>query len=179
MVMMCHNKGLPIFRRTSPPTQRRARTVGCALRARKSPAGERGSSEVNRFSTTGLPPGGASVMGKMTRALALAGPLTKRRAEPLVSVSEGRHEKAPPKRGSSMAYGEGLDSLAAEPRSPAPKTWVIRAGYRGGKWAKYQKPRRGCRRGLGWQRRGGSLPKLAMGQRGIGGDVLSTSRLTI
>jgi hypothetical protein len=37
--------------------------------------------------------------------------------------------------------------------------------------AKYQKPRRGCRRGLGWQ--------LAMGQRGIGGDVLSTSRLTI
>ena len=47
------------------------------------------------------------------------------------------------------------------------------------KLAKYQKPRRGCRRGLGWQCRGGSLPKLAMGQRGIGGDVLSTSRLTI
>ena len=45
-------------------------------------------------------------MGKMTRALALAGPLTKRRAEPLVSVSGGRHEsheKAPPKRG----YVEG------------------------------------------------------------------------
>ena len=35
-------------------------------------------------------------------------------------------------------------------------------------WAKYQKPRRGCRRGLGWQCRGGLLPKRAIGQRGSG-----------
>ena len=40
------------------------------------------------------------------------------------------------------------------------------------KLAKYQKPRRGCRRGFGWQCRGGSLPKLAMGQRGSGGRAV-------
>ena len=43
--------------------------------ARKSPASESvGSSGVDRFSPNGLPPGGASVTGKMTWALALAGP---------------------------------------------------------------------------------------------------------
>ena len=78
------------------------------------------------------------------------------------------HQRPAPSHGGA-SYGEGLGSQAAEPRSPRPETWVIRAEYRGGKWAEYQKPRRGCRRGLGWQRRGGSLPKLAMGQRGIGG----------
>ena len=39
---------------------------------------------------------GSSIGGK---------PLTKRRAEPLVSVSEGRHEKAPPKRGKVTIEG--------------------------------------------------------------------------
>ena len=33
--------------------------------------------------------------------------------------------------------------------------------------------------GLAWQYRGGSLPNFANGTAGIGGDVLSTSRLTI
>ena len=70
-------------------------------------------------------------------------------------------------------------SLAnGEPRSPAPKVPVIRTEYRGSKWATYQKPRRGCRRSLVWQCRGGPLPKCAIGQRGSGGRAVQ-SRLTI
>ena len=46
------------------------------------------------------------------------------------------------------------------------------------KLAKYQKPRRGCRRGLGWQRRGGCC-QSSRWDSGDRGDVLSTSRLTI
>ena len=58
----------------------------------KAPPRERGSSGVHRFSRSSKARRRAepAVTGKMTRALALAGPLTKRRVEPLVSVSEGR-----------------------------------------------------------------------------------------
>jgi hypothetical protein len=37
LVMLCHNKGLPIFRRTSPPTQREAAPWGCWLRMKLEP----------------------------------------------------------------------------------------------------------------------------------------------
>ena len=46
------------------------------------------------------------------------------------------------------------------------------------KLAKYQKPRRGCRRGLGWQCRGGCCQSSRV-DSGDRGDVLSNSRLTI
>ena len=73
------------------------------------------------------------------------------------------------------SYGEGLGSQAAEPRSPAPKTWVIRAEYRGGNWPNTRNPAGGAD-GVWVGSVGGMLPKLASGQRGSGG-VLSTSRL--
>ena len=65
-------------------------------------------------------------------------------------------------------HGEGLDSLAAEPRSPAPKTWVIRAEYRGGNWPNARNPAGGAD-GVWVGSIGGIAAKLAMGQRGSGG----------
>ena len=74
-----------------------------------------------------------------------------------------------------MAYGEGLDSLAAEPRSPAPKTWVIRAEYRGGNGPNTRNPAGGAD-GVWVGSVGGDAAKARDGTAGIGGDVLSTSR---
>ena len=67
--------------------------------------------------------------------------------------------------------GEGLGSLAAEPRSPTPKTWVIRAEYRGGNWPNTRNPAGGAD-GVWVGSVGGMLPKLAMGQRGSGGRAV-------
>ena len=78
----------------------------------------------------------------------------------------------------SSADGEGLGSQAAEPRSPAPKTWVIRAEYRGGNWPNTRNPAGGAD-GVWVGSVGGIAAKARDGTAGIGGDVLSTSRLTI
>jgi hypothetical protein len=74
-----------------------------------------------------------------------------------------------------QANGEGLDRLAAEPRSPpriprhqAPEPWR--------KWAEAETPPGGPA-GLAWQV-GGHCQVTAMEQRGIGGE-LSNSGLTI
>ena len=73
------------------------------------------------------------------------------------------------------SYGEGLGSLAAEPRSPAPKTWVIRAEYRGGNWPNTRNPAGGAD-GVWVGSVGGDAAKAREWTAGIGGDVLSNSR---
>jgi hypothetical protein len=55
---------------------------------------------------------------------------------------------------------EALDSFSNEAATPL------------GGWAEYQKPRRGCRRGLAWQRRGDRSQILTAGQRGSGGRAV-------
>ena len=67
----------------------------------------------------------------------------------------------------------GLGSQAAEPRSPAPKTWVIRAEYRGGNWPNTRNPA-GDADGVWVGSVGGDAPKLARGQRGSGGTCCPT-----
>ena len=69
----------------------------------------------------------------------------------------------------------GPGSLAAEPRSPAPKTWVIRAEYRGGNWPNTRNPA-GDTDGVGLAVSGGIAAKLREWDSGDRGDVLSTSR---
>jgi hypothetical protein len=174
LVMMCHNKGLPIFRpEDKPADSTSSRRVGCALRARKSPAGERGSSEVNRFSTTGLPPGRSQRHGQDDTGSSIGG-ATDETPSRAIGFCVGRPtRKSPAEAGLSF---NGLWRRARQPgcRAPIPRPENLgdtsRVPWR--KLVKYPKPRRGCRRGLVWQYRGGSLPKLAIGQRGSGGRAV-------
>ena len=106
-------RGLAEMRVNGKPAETMAQSVAQCTATEKAPPQGAGLRWVNRFSTTGLPPGGASVTGKMTRALALAGPLTKRRAKPLVSVSGGR-----PRAQKSPATGSGA-SLRVSQMGPA------------------------------------------------------------
>jgi hypothetical protein len=70
--------------------------------------------------------------------------------------------------------GEGLGSLAAEPRSPAPKTWEYEPSTVA-EIGQIPETPPGVPTGFGLAASGGMLPKLASGQRGSGG-VLSNSR---
>jgi hypothetical protein len=63
---------------------------------------------------------------------------------------------------------KGSAALTAEPRSPAPKTWVIRAEYRG-EMGQIPETPPGVPTGFGLAASGGMLPRLASGQRGSGG----------
>jgi hypothetical protein len=54
---------------------------------------------------------------------------------------------------------------------PTPKTWVIRAEYRGGNWPSTRNPAGGAD-GVWFGSVGGSLPKLAIGHRGSGGRAV-------
>ena len=76
------------------------------------------------------------------------------------------------------SYGKGLGSLAAEPRSPAPKTWEYEPSTVAEIGQIPETPPGGAD-GVWIGSVGGDAAKARDGTAGIGGDVLSTSRLTI
>ena len=129
------------------PAETMAQSVAQCTATEKAPPQGAGLRWVNRFSTTGLPPGGASVTGKMTRALALAGPLTKRRAKPLVSVSaaDPGRRKAPPQ-GAGLVCGSLKWGLPPVPEGQMHQRQACQLNAEPHGWlrtARTKKPRQG------------------------------------
>ena len=175
---MCHNKGLPIFRpEDKPANSTSSRRVGCALRARKSPAGERGSSEVNRFSTTGLPPGRSQRHGQDDTGSSIGG-ATDETPSRAIGFCVGRPtRKSPAEAGLSF---NGLWRRARQPgcRAPIPRPENLgdtsRIPWR--EVGQIPETPPGVPTGFGLAASGGIAAKARDGTAGIGGDVLSTSR---
>ena len=130
MVMMCHNKGLPIFRpEDKPADSTSSRRVGCALRARKSPAGERGSSEVNRFSTTGLPPGRSQRHGQDDTGSSIGG-ATDETPSRAIGFCVGRPtRKSPAEAGLSQSCGPPKNRRKLRPTPRQYHSWLRSAPH--------------------------------------------------